>query len=245
MHTFLRFLPGVALSLALANPAQAAADPPAARVFIDNGELNYVGSLSDEANRQAFALFDRAQPKPTILSIRSKGGPTGAGMELGRWVHAKGLTVKVMEYCFSSCANYVFTAAPRKVVSNFAVVGYHGGLSSTSFELDDAQEAMLEAMPPEQRELVRAKLVQALRQELAPQAQAERGFFALIGVEQRITTLGQLLEDKLAKDPKSIGWTYSEADFAKLGVRQIRVVNPPWRPVFVNTDTTVTVIAVD
>ena len=105
---------------ALALPVTAAA-APSAQVFIDNGELNYIGYLSSEANQRALALFESAQVKPAILSIRSKGGPTDAGIELGRWVHARGLTVKVMEYCFSSCANYVFPAAPRKLVSNFAV----------------------------------------------------------------------------------------------------------------------------
>ena len=228
----------------LAAPLQCAAAAPSAQVFIDNGELVYVGTLSEEANRQAFALFDSEQDKPVILSIRSKGGPTQAGMDLGRWVHANGMTVKVMEYCFSSCANYVFTAAPRKIVSNFAVVGYHGGLSSATFQLDDEQEAILKAMPADQRQAARAQLVQAIRQAVAPQAEAERLFFSLIGVQQRITTLGQVLNGTHDKNSKSVGWTYSEADFSKLGVRNIRVINPPWRPSFVNTDTSVVLFKV-
>jgi hypothetical protein len=36
----------------------------------------------------------------------------------------------------------------------------------------------------------------------------------------------------------------SVADFDKLGVRNIRVVNPPWKPAFVNTDTSVILIKV-
>jgi hypothetical protein len=235
----------IALSAVLATSVQFAMAASSAQVFIDNNELNYVGSLSEEANRQAFALFDSAQKKPAILSIRSKGGPTDAGMELGRWVHAKGLTVKVMEYCFSSCANYVFTAAPRKVVSNVAVVGYHGGLSSTSFTLDSAQEAGLKSHPAAQREIARAKLEQSIRESLAPQVEAERAFFSLIGVQQRITTLGQAPDAMRNASDKSVGWTYSVEDFAKLGVRDIRVVNPPWQPGFVNTDAAITVLKVN
>lgn len=231
----------IALLLILAAPVHCVAAAPPAQVFIDGAELHYVGSLSEEANRQAFALFDSAPDKPATLSIRSKGGPTGAGMDLGRWVHAKGLTVKVMELCFSSCANYVFTAAPRKIVSNFAVVGYHGGLSSVSFRFDDKQEAMLEAMPPEQRQLQRAKLMEALRQEIAPQVEAERKFFSSIGVQQRITTLGQGREKE--DDDKSLGWTYSVADFSTLGVNQIRVINPPWKPALIHSDATVTLLS--
>jgi len=235
----------IALSAILATSVQFAMAASSTHVFIDNNELNYVGSLSQEANRQAFALFDSLPEKPAILSIRSKGGPTDAGMELGRWVHANGITVKVMEYCFSSCANYVFTAAPRKVVSNFAVVGYHGGLSSTSFTLDSGQEAGLMSLPAAQREIARAKLEQSIRESIAPQVEAERAFFSLIGVQQRITTLGQASNAMRNASAKSIGWTFSVADFAKLGVRHIRVVNPPWQPGFVNTDTAITVLAVD
>lgn len=226
----------------LALPARAG---PSTQVFIDNGELNYVGSLTADANQRAFELFSKAQPRPAILSIRSKGGVTGAGLELGRWVHAQGLTVKVMEYCFSSCANYVFPAAPRKVVSNFAVVGYHGGLSSMSFQLADEQEAMLKTLPAGQRDALRAKLEQAVRKAAAPQAEEEARFFDLIGVQQRITTLGQLPAHAHVQTEQSVGWTYSIADFGKLGVRDIRVVNPPWKPAFVNSDKTVITIGVD
>lgn len=237
-----RYALAVACLAALALPATAASST---QVFIDNGELNYVGSLTAEANQRAFALFSKAQPRPAILSIRSKGGVTGAGIELGRWVHAQGLTVKVMEYCFSSCANYVFPAAPRKVVSNFAVIGYHGGLSSMSFQLDGEQEAMLKTLPAEQREALRAKLEQAVRKAAAPQAAEEARYFALIGVQQRITTLGQSPAHAQAETEQSVGWTYSIADFGKLGVRDIRVVNPPWKPAFVNSDKTVITIGVD
>lgn len=167
-------------------------------------------------------------------------------MELGRWVRANEVTVKVMEYCFSSCANYVFTAAPRKVVSNLTVVGYHGGLSSSTFALDDEQEAMLNAMPVEQRLLLRKKIEQSILQATATQADAERLFFSAMGVQQRITTLGQVLNDRPdVNNDKSIGWTYSVEDFSKLGVHHIRVINPPWRPTFVNTEKTVTLLKVD
>lgn len=230
---------------ALAFPALAAPLESSTQVFIDNGELNYFGSLSADANQRAFDLFSKARPRPAVLSIRSTGGVTDAGIELGRWVHAQGLTVKVMEFCFSSCANYVFPAARRKVVSNFAVIGYHGGLSSTSFELDDEQEAMLKTLPAEQRDALRAKLQQEVLKAVAPQAEEERRFFELIGVQQRLTTLGQSPRHAHARTEKSVGWTYSIADFAKLGVHDIRVVNPPWKPAFVNSDKTVILVGVD
>jgi hypothetical protein len=112
----------------------------AAQVFFDNGELNYVGELGEQANARLFALYDGLKEKPVTLSIRSPGGPTTHGLALGQWVQDHKLDVKVLEYCMSSCANYVFTAGRHKVVSNFAVIGLHGGLSSVSFHFDDATQ---------------------------------------------------------------------------------------------------------
>jgi len=114
-----------------------------------------------------------------------------------------------------------------------------------SFQLDEEQEAMLQTLPADQREPARAKLDQAVRQMAAAQAEEEAGYFKLIGVQQRMTTLGQAPELAHLRTEKSIGWTYSVADFGKLGVRNIRVVNPPWKPGFVNTDKTVITIKVD
>lgn len=215
-----------------------------AQVFIDNGELNYVGLLSAEANRRAFDLYESARDKPAILAIRSKGGVTDAGIEMGRWVHQRKLTVKVVEYCFSSCANYVFTGATRKVVSNFAVIGYHGGLSSTNFAPDADTEAKIKAMPADQQDAVRSTIEASARRSIASQVVAERDYFSQIGVQQRITTLGQTSGGAAPEHGKSIGWTFSQDDFALLGVNNIEVVNPPWKPRFVNSDTTVTTIKV-
>jgi hypothetical protein len=244
----MNFTTGITCSLALLCLAMArisyAGSESSAQTFIDNGELNYVGNLSQDANRRVFALYDSALNKPAVLSIRSNGGVTDAGIELGNWVHARQLTVKVMEYCFSSCANYVFTAAPHKVVSNFAVVGYHGGLSSPTFNLDDNMEAMLAAMPADERREARQKLEDAIRSALAKDREAETAFFAKIGVEQRITTLGHESAASALYSEKSVGWTYSVAGFSRLGVRSVEVINPPWRPRFVNTDAQVTLIEV-
>lgn len=202
-----------------------------AQVFIDNGELNYIGDISTEANNRAFQLFGALSKKPSVLSIRSKGGDTEAGMKLGEWVHREGLSIKVLEFCFSSCANYVFTAAREKIVSNFAIVGFHGGLSSAHFGIEPGQAAIFAALPIKQRAAARKQFFDEMAAQLAPQTKAEREFFEAIGVQRRITTLGQTpyYENKY-DGTKAVGWTYSVADFAKLGVKNIKVINPPWQP---------------
>ena len=47
-------------------------------------------------------------------------------MDFGDWVFENQLNVKVIGRCFSSCANYVFTAAKIKVIENGALVAWYG-----------------------------------------------------------------------------------------------------------------------
>lgn len=197
-------------------------------VFISNGELTYFGPITSEGNQKLAVLHGAAGGKATVLSIRSGGGETGAGIELGAWVRLRKLDVKVLEVCLSSCANYVFTAARNKIVSNFAVVGYHGGLGSTNFAFDPAFQQVLDAMKPAER----ATYLAQMKKDQARQLAEETAFFRAIGVGPDITLLGQAAPylAQYEKDEKVWGWTYSVADFAKLGVDKITVINGPWAP---------------
>jgi hypothetical protein len=193
------------------------------QVYLIDDELAYAGELDDQANARLFKLYDGLKRKPRTLSILSRGGPVRAGMALGRWVRAHDLNVKVLEYCLSSCANYVFPAGARKIVSNFAVIGFHGGAAST-----------LASFKPEWKTLTpeaRAILVE-LRTSLQAQMQEERSYLKKIGVRGDMVSLGQQEQYQriYQSDPKMVGWTYSQEDFSRMGVRGIEVINPPWQP---------------
>lgn len=218
-----------------------AANEQEAQVFMSGGELNYIGGISAAANQKAYALLEAEKPAPTVLLMRSPGGPTDEGMALGRWVRQHQLTVKVLDVCFSSCANYVFTAAPNKIVSNFAVVGYHGGLSSTDFkfDLDPEQEKMLASLQEDQRAPTRAAMIEQAKQQIqgymAAELAKESKFFADIGVQQKITVLGQApaYKQRYGSDEQQfLGWYYSLDGLRKLGVDHVEVINGPWRPRF-------------
>lgn len=219
-----------AMLAVLLHPLQALASDEETHVYLAGGELGYIGSLTAEANAKLFALYESQEKKPATLSIRSPGGDTTAGMELGRWVHENKMDVKVLEGCYSSCANYVFTAARRKIVSNFAHIGYHGGLSSMSFKIDDASVAALVDAQKDGEKITRENAMAAIKKMFAPQLELETKYFQMIGVQQRITTLGQSEKSKKSAPKDAEGWTYSAKDFAKLGVSNIQVINPPWRP---------------
>lgn len=217
----------VLLSFLAASP-HARSAPEATQVYVDRDELHYVGGVNEDANKRLFALYDSLATKPSVLSIRSVGGAIGPGMALGRWVRERQLDLKVLEFCMSSCANYVFPAARQKVVSNFAVIAYHGGPSSGKLELDDDVRKMVDAMPPEQRKAFMDDLDKTIR----TGGDEERTYLRWLGVREDLSTLGQQdrYQQRHIADQNMLGWTYSLEGFAKLGVRNITVINPPWKP---------------
>ena len=227
MHA-IRLCRALVILSALACPFVPALAAEETHVFISNGELTYFGPITTEANLKLATLHGADGGKATVLSIRSGGGETTAGMELGAWVRIRKLDVKVMEVCLSSCANYVFTAGRNKIVSNFAVVGFHGGLGSTNFAFDPAFQKVLDAMAPAERTTYQAQM----KQDQARQLAEETAFFNSIGVRPEITLLGQAAPyiAEYDKDDKVWGWTYSVTDFAALGVDKITVINGPWAP---------------
>lgn len=207
--------------LALAyGPAQAG---EAVQVYFSEGELNYVGYLDEGANERLFALYDGLTDKPATLSIRSRGGDVVPGMALGEWVRSRKLNVKVMEFCLSSCANYVFTAGAKKIVSNNAMIGFHGGLSSQEFSIGGSRKEEYDAMDATRKAAFQAEL----RRERQPQLDRETAFFNSIGVRQEITTYGQ--GASFAKTVAD-GWTFTQEGFKSFGVDHIEVINPPWKP---------------
>jgi hypothetical protein len=218
-------LPCLALVLFFAAGARAAEVP---QVYLSEGELNYVGYLDADANQRLFALYDSLENKPSVLAIRSRGGDVMHGMALGSWVHAHKLDVKVMEFCMSSCANYVFTAAGRKIVGSAATIAFHGGLSSMSFTVGGSDKEAYAAMTQQQKDDYMA----TLRKSMEPAVAKEAAYFQSIGVRQEITTYGQQAKFKaiMAANDNTSGWTYSQEGFRRFGVEDIEVVNPPWAP---------------
>lgn len=215
------------LSLLVASLLAHAADE-ATQVYLDNGELHYVGALDEEANKRLFVLYDGLADKPTVLSIRSKGGEINVGMALGRWVRERRLDIKVLEFCLSSCANYVFPAARRKTVSNFAVIGYHGGPSSGQVGISASFQKIIDAMLPAQRKTFMDDLDKSIKAD----GEKERAYLRSLGVREDLSTLGQQprYQQRFEANPDILGWTYSLEGFARLGVHGVTVINPPWKP---------------
>ncbi len=65
---------------------------------------------------------------------------------------------------------------------------------------------------------------------------AEQAFFVEIGVDQRVTILGQVPQYECRGDNAFMGWDYSIEDMERLGINNIEVRNGPWRPVSPSPD---------
>ena len=95
-------------------------------VYIDGSTAYYTGVITEWSAHRLFELAAQTDAPVDTLVINSPGGYTTTGRRLGQWVRDQRITVVVDEFCFSSCANYIFTAAPKKIIRDGAYVGWHG-----------------------------------------------------------------------------------------------------------------------
>ncbi|WP_168416686.1 hypothetical protein [Acinetobacter indicus] len=114
------------VALVAATTLQANITGTETEVTVQENVLIYTGPLSQDANTRAAALLKQF-PQVQTLKITSQGGEIGLGMDLGDQVYAHQLNVEVGQYCFSSCANYVFPAGKVKYLNWRSQLGWHGG----------------------------------------------------------------------------------------------------------------------
>lgn len=176
---------------------------------------HYSGPISEARNREFFASV---QDRPvTRLVITSGGGEVAAAIALGQWVFDHRIDLEVAEYCLSSCANYVFTAARRKIIRPGAVVAWHGNyrhLKETGLWRDDVTRRV--ERDGQDRDTARREVLA----QVARLVHLEQEFFKRIGVNGYLCWIGKM-------PPYSAPNYYflSREDMARFGVT--RVQTPP------------------
>jgi hypothetical protein len=110
----------------------------------------------------------------TLLRVKSEGGDTLAGMLLGRFVRHKHLDLEVNGLCASSCANYVFPAARKKLIPRGSILAFHGTAYTTSLSSPGKTRRMLIAsgISADQTDAAVPDLIAVMKK----QAIMERGF---------------------------------------------------------------------
>lgn len=109
----------------------------------ENGEIVYFGPIDQERVDKAISLY---QPGDRLL-IRSSGGDLDAGMMFGNFINKRNMSVEIVDYCISSCANYIFLAGSTKILNTNSLVIFHGGPKQANFRTL-MQQAYSESVQP-------------------------------------------------------------------------------------------------
>lgn len=201
-----------------------------AKVYIESDALVYQGEISKQNNLDAFTFYQDASVKPSVLVITSGGGNIDLGMDLGEFVLEHNLDVRVDTFCFSSCANYVFTAGNNKWLGEKAILGWHGDAASAYWRDSDI-DAMVSHLKGQEKD----KQWQLLRRHYDEVIEAsvlrEKHFFERIATDHALLTIG-LSKDfvKAAVNQKARGWTVAPSLLESMGVTNIKFVSKPWFP---------------
>lgn len=177
----------------------------------NNKDAIYSGSISREQNQAFFARINGRDIGRLIIT--SGGGEVEAGIELGRWVFQNKLTVIVSGYCFSSCANYVFTAGSKKIIQPGSLVAWHGNyhhLLATGLWRDEVSSRMKSA-----NENLKTA-TEMLSQQVSRLVSLEKDFFNLVGVNQYICWVG-----KMPPYNATNYYSMSAADMSHFGVTHV------------------------
>lgn len=183
-------------------------EPPDIKTYGDT--IAYTGILNAIGAKSALALLETKKYKTFV--IRSDGGEVISAIELGNAIHRLGLDVVVRKACYSSCANYIFTAGNHKTIEEDSFVMWHGDARQRNFvdgmEALAAREASQGAdqLTPQERGVLayRRKTIQA--QDL---------FYSQVKINGRIGRIGHELAEPVQQ------WVLSVREMAAFGLTQV------------------------
>ena len=211
-----------------------------ARITVDGSVARFAGVLNPASVERFFRRIGPVRDQIDTLIINSRGGATISGRRIGGWVHQSRITVIVDHVCFSSCANYVFTAAPRKIIRANALVGWHGSeqghrylAASRGITLDELIDEQVEESFYWQELIEGRKIGEDERARMWPSRReervravsdfaAEQRFLDRIGVSVEALVYGQMpgRYDRWIAS-KTDGWTFRIEDMARFGIDNV------------------------
>lgn len=211
-------------------------DPEPANITIQGDTMIFEGDTSEESWAALSELTDNgAMQNVTRMIITSPGGDTFAGRKIARWVHDNIDVLEVDGICFSSCANYIFPAAPRKIIREDAFVGWHGsersgeivslnypGVSARAFERAELREAILYDQPDLYGTDDLTRTLDREYDRFEDSRADEARFFEEIEVDDKVTYFGLLPGQYRAYLASGMdGWTFSLADMERFGIDNV------------------------
>ena len=153
-----------------------------ATVQVEGNALVIDGAIED-------GLFEKVRSQYTSnidkIIIRSTGGSASEGLAIGEFIRDKKLIVEVNEYCYSSCANYIFLGAAKKVLKDQeSIVCYHGNLTTSFSDKGALDKKLREALAPKKLEKKQEdQYVSQIVQSIAQNVERENRFFSSIHID--------------------------------------------------------------
>lgn len=95
----------------------------------DGHTLRFTGDINVENSQ---ILRKHLRDGVTTLIVNSVGGDAKAGLAIAQEMLKRKTNLIVDQYCFSTCANYLFLAATEKSLSPNAILGFHGGIQGVN-----------------------------------------------------------------------------------------------------------------
>ena len=210
-------------------------EPNPATITVEGSTIIFDGDIEDSTYRDFLVAVRGKEDQITAIRINSPGGITDHGIRIGEWIFDHEIDVIVEELCFSSCANYIFTAGKNKIIEKDAIVGWHGseqqdlfiaaGYGITMAELHARNYDEMQDWGPHAPRESKEEYVESMLKydEFEPHDQEPR-FLEKIGVNLYLMVYG-ILPDQFDyyynEQTEFGGWTFSIEDMAKFGVHNV------------------------
>ncbi len=210
-------------------------EPNPTAITVEGSTISFVGDIEPAETYRDFLFAVRGKEgQITAIRINSPGGDTDEGMLIGEWIFDHEIDVIVDEICFSSCANYIFTAGKNKIIEEDAIVGWHGSEQQDEFmaagyglSLEELYRRNYDEMkewgelPPS---LTKEEFIQSIVNADMYDVENEPDFLEKIGVHLYLMVYGMLpgqFDYYITEQTEFGGWTFSIEDMAKFGVDNV------------------------
>ena len=204
-----RHLPGRVATLVVlgAIACASAAAPQPASVEAQGDAVIFAGRIDAQSAARFIELV--RDPRITRLVMTSRGGLVSAALDIGAAVRERRLDIEVPVVCLSSCANYIFPAARRKLIGRPGAVAWHGNMAHVLYQQQHGTASWSKPEIDDARVL----------------AQREAAFFKRIGVDGFVCWFAKI-------EPYNVPDFYylSPGDMERFGIRDVTVTDPSAEP---------------
>jgi hypothetical protein len=203
-------------------------------------------------------LVQSSAKNKTVVITASGGGSWESALALGILIHRHGWNVEVVDYCASSCANFIFPAGKVKYLHGEALLLFHGGPYQENILEQviaaDQPSAVISA-PAEAKEPAHARMeghvviddrgaerlqvleflsirnVSGATDLVTRLRHATDRFYEELGVNKLLPTYGQIGKyESIYKSYKYGGFIYPLDSLRRLGIGNIEVKGGEWHP---------------